>query len=53
MDMANWMQWEDQKEKIDLKDQCINKLEKKVNLLVKVLENAQDRENKTEKDPQQ
>uniref|UniRef100_A0A915HKT6 Uncharacterized protein n=1 Tax=Romanomermis culicivorax TaxID=13658 RepID=A0A915HKT6_ROMCU len=46
------MRWENQKEKIDLKDQQINPFERKVDLLIKVLENAQDWEKENEKEQQ-
>uniref|UniRef100_A0A915KI32 Uncharacterized protein n=1 Tax=Romanomermis culicivorax TaxID=13658 RepID=A0A915KI32_ROMCU len=48
--MVNWIPGEDQKERMDLKDQQINTLEKKVDLLIKVLENAQDHQKENEKE---
>uniref|UniRef100_A0A915JQZ7 Uncharacterized protein n=1 Tax=Romanomermis culicivorax TaxID=13658 RepID=A0A915JQZ7_ROMCU len=50
--MVNWMLHEDQKEKIDPKDQRIEALEKKVDLLIKVLEHVQDWEKENEKERQ-
>uniref|UniRef100_A0A915L232 Uncharacterized protein n=1 Tax=Romanomermis culicivorax TaxID=13658 RepID=A0A915L232_ROMCU len=47
--MANWMGWGDQKEKIDPKDQRINASERKVDSLIKVLENAHNQKKENEK----